>query len=154
MRRLAVAVLLAGGLLTGCGGEDEPTAPTESDITGVSRVMVAAMREAFVASLISDTTSVLGVQGAVEIEGGNGTFVNYSPDGKLTIDGPLVVDEAKYPDIPIKGTLQLKGAQEGTLVVDIVVKVQGLEVTSTGTFVLNGQTYDVAALIAAAAASG
>ena len=155
MKKLAMAVLLTGILLAGCGGsDDKPTAPTEPDITGVSKVMVAAMKEAFIASLISDTTSVPGAQGAVEIEGNNWNFVGYSPDGKLTLDGLLVVDEAKYPDIPIKGTLQLEGSQEGTLVVDMVVKVQGLEITSTGTFVLNGEIYDVAELIAAGASSG
>ncbi|MBI2506046.1 MAG: hypothetical protein HYW07_22760 [Candidatus Latescibacteria bacterium] len=157
MKKLAMALLLTGVLLAGCGGsddEDSPTAPTEAEVAGLSRVMVAAMREAFVASLISDTTSVPGTRGSVEIAGGNWNFVGYSPDGKLTIDGMLVVDEAKYPEIPIKGTLQLKGSQEGTLVVDMLVKVQGLEITSTGTFVLNGETYDVAELIAAGASSG
>ncbi|MCC7261477.1 MAG: hypothetical protein IT369_03040 [Candidatus Latescibacteria bacterium] len=154
MSKLLLALLVAA-FLAGCGGDDdEPTAPTQNDITGVSKVMVAAMREAFVASLISDTTSVPGTRGAIEIAGSNWTFAGYSPDGKLTIDGPLVVEEAKYPDIPIKGTLQLTGSQVGTLAVDMVVHVQGLDITSTGTFVLNGQTYDVAQLIAAAAASG
>lgn len=147
--------LLVCAFLAGCGGDDEePAAPTQTDITGLSKVMVSAMREAFVASLISDSTSVPGTRGSVEIEGGNWTFVAYSPDGELTIDGLLVVDEGKYPDIPIKGTLKLKGSQEGDLVVDMLVHVVGLEITSTGTFVLNGVTYDVAELIAAGAASG
>jgi hypothetical protein len=151
-----VALLLVGALLWGCGGdgEDAPTAPAEPDIAGVSRVLVAAMREAFVAALLSDSTSVPGAKGAVEIRGNNWNFAGYSPDGELTIDGTLAVDEAKYPEIPIKGTLELTGSQEGTLVVDMLVKVQGLEITSTGTFVLNGRTYDVAQLIAEAAASG
>jgi hypothetical protein len=151
-----LVVLLAAGLLAGCGGsdDDEPTAPAGAEIAGVSKVMVETMKQAFLASLISDTTAVPGVKGTLQIAGDNWTFANYSPDGKLTIAGMLVVEKAKYPEIPAKGTLQLSGSQEGTLVVDMLVKVQGLEITSTGTFVLNGQTYDVAELIAEAAAPG
>lgn len=155
MKKQAMTLLLTGALLAGCGGsDDKPTAPAEADVAALSKVLVASMKQAFLASLISDTTAVPGIQGAVEIKGDNWNFVAYSPDGKLTIDGLLVVDEAKYPEIPIRGTLQLQGSQQGTLVVDMVVKVQGLEITSTGTFVLNGETYDVAELIAAGSSSG
>jgi hypothetical protein len=151
-----MGVLLAGVLLAGCGGsdEDKPSAPAQTDISAVSQVLVATMRQAFLAALISDSTSVPGTAGTLQIAGDNWTFTDYSPDGKLTMSGALVVEEAKYPEIPIKGTLQLKGALVGTLLVDMLVQVNGLEVSSTGTLTLDGTVYDVAQLIAASAASG
>ena len=155
MKNLAMALLLTGVLLAGCGGKDEkPTAPAEADIAAISKVLVATMKQAFLAALISDSTSVAGTKGTLQIIGDNWTFVGYSPDGKLTIDGTLVVVEAKYPEIPIKGTLELSGSQVGTLGVDMLVKVNGLEVTSTGTLTLGGTVYDVAELIAAGSTSG
>lgn len=155
MKNLATALLLTGALLAGCGGKDDkPTAPTETGIAAISKVLVATMRQAFLAALISDSTSVAGTKGALQIIGDNWTFVGYSPDGKLTIDGMLVVEEAKYPEIPVKGTLELSGSQVGPLGVDMLVKANGLEVTSTGTLTLGGTVYDVAELIAAGSTSG
>ena len=155
MKNLAMALLLTGALLAGCGGKDDkPTASAQADIGAVSKILVATMKQAFLASLISDTTSVPGTKGVVKIEGENWTFVGYSPDDKLVIDGLLVVQKSKYPDIPAKGTLQLSGSQVGALKVDMMVEVEGLKITSTGTMELNGQVYDVAQLIAAGSASG
>lgn len=127
------------------------------DVAAISKVLVETMKQAFLSSLISDTTSVAGTKGSLQIAGDNWNFVGYSPDGKLTIDGALVVEKAKYPEIPVKGTLTLSGSQVGpgeTLVVDMLVKVIGLEITSTGTLNLEGTVYDVADLIAAGSASG
>ena len=156
MKTLVIALLLTGALLAGCGGkDDQPTAPAQADIAAISKVLVATMKQAFLASLISDTTSVAGVSGSLQIAGDNWTFADYSPDGKLTIDGVLVVEKAKFPEIPAKGTLQLSGSQVGTLLVDMLVKVNDrLEVISTGTLTLGGTVYDVAELIAAGSASG
>lgn len=155
MKNLAMALLLTGALLAGCGGkEDKPTAPAQTDIASISKVLVATMKQAFLASLISDTTAVPGIKGTLQIAGDNWTFADYSPDGKLTISGVLVVEEAKYPEIPAKGTLELTGSQVGTLVVDMLVKVKGLEITSTGTLTLEGTVYDVAQFVTAGSASG
>lgn len=155
MRNLVMVLLLGGGLLTGCGGKDDaPTSPAQTDIAGISKVLVGTLKQAFLASLISDPTEVAGTKGMLRIAGDDWTFTGYSPDGKLTIDGTLVVQKAKIPEIPVKGTLQLTGSQAGTLVVDMVVHVNGLDVTSTGTLTLEGTVYDVAQLIAAGGTSG
>ena len=150
-----LSILILVGLLTaGCGGSDKkPTAPS-TDLTAVTKVLVESMRTAFLASLISDTTSVSGTQGLVQIEGENWTFKNYSPDGKLTLDGQLLVQKSKYPNIPAMGQLTLSGSQVGVVKVDMLVKVDGLQIVSTGTLELNGQVYDVAQLIAAGSSSG
>ena len=154
MRNDLLVLLLAGVLTAGCGGNDKkPTAPSV-DMPALSKVLVESMKTAFLASLISDTTSVVGVKGAIQIAGENWTFVGYSPDDKLIIDGLLVVEKSKYPDIPAKGTLQLSGSQTGALKVDMMVKVDGLKIISTGTFELNGQVYDVAQLVAAGSGTG
>lgn len=155
MKTCALAILLAGALLAGCGGDGEEK-PTQSreETAALARVLVESMKKAFLASLISDTTAVQGKKGAVEIAGDDWRFAGYSPDGELFIDGQLTVEKEKYPNIPAHGQLQLSGSQEGALKVDMVVVVQGLEVSATGTFELNGAQYDVAELIVSGSDSG
>jgi len=76
-------------------------------------------------------------------------MIEYSPDGVLFLDGTLNVDKGLYPNIPVKGTINMSGAQEGVLVLDMTVIVQENILSATGTVQLDGVVYDMADLIAA-----
>lgn len=151
--RIATVTVLALALgLSGCLGDssDEPedtgTGPISSDLTAVAELLVASMRQAFIASLYTDPTSVTGARGVLEIAGDTWTFRDYSPDGSLVMNGNLTVEKSRYPTIPARGSLVLTGSQTGTLVVDIVVTVQGVELVTTGTITLGDQVWDMSAL--------
>ena len=64
------------------------------------------------------------------------------------------MDKEQFPNIPVEGELQLSGTQEGTLIVDMMVSVQGVEFAATGTIQLGDQIWDIAELMAASADEG
>jgi hypothetical protein len=130
----------------GNSGDDTGTGPVSPDLTAVAELLMTSMQQAFFASLIADPTTVPGASGVLEIAGDTWTFRDYSPDGSLVMNGTLIVEKGKYPTIPAKGSLALTGLQTGTLIVDIVVSVQGVELVTTGTITLGDQVWDMSAL--------
>jgi len=162
-KRLGLGLLICGVGLWGCGGDDGDEAPTGPDselaegseeIAFLAGALMQSLQEAFFASLLADPTSVEGEEGDLQIVGNKWTFNNYSNDSKLFIDGVLMVDKEQFPDIPVEGELQLSGTQEGTLVVDMTVSVQGVEFAATGTIKLGDQVCDIADVMAASSDEG
>ena len=82
-------------------------------------------------------------RGLVQIEGKKWTMIEYSPDGVIFLDGTLDVDKDLYPNIPVKGTINMSGAQEGILVLDMTVIVQGSILSAAGTIEVDGVVYDL-----------
>ena len=157
--RLYVGVLWSLIALLGCGGGGgSSTAPGDDveraippEAVAVTNVLVQSFQSAFFASLVADTTAVAGFngKGLVQIEGKKWNMIEYSPDGVLFLDGTLDVDKELYPNIPVKGTINMSGAQEGILVLDMTVIVQGSILSAAGTVEVDGVVYDMADLIAA-----
>ena len=52
-----------------------------------------------------------------------------------------------------KGTINLSGAQDGVMVMDMVIAVQGTELGATGTITIDEVVYNIADLIAAGTAA-
>ena len=154
-----VGVLCGFVALYACGGnggnsagpDDEVRRGIPPEAVAVTNVLVQSFQSAFFASLAADTTAVAGFNGGglVQIEGKKWTMIEYSPDGVLFLDGTLNVDKGLYPNIPVKGTINMSGAQEGVLVLDMTVIVQENILSATGTVQLDGVVYDMADLIAA-----
>ena len=115
----------------------------------VTDVLVQSFQSAFFASLVADTTAIAGIEGRLLIEGNTWTMEKYSPDGMLFLDGALDVGKELYPNIPVKGTINLSGAQEGIMVLDIVIGVQGSDLNATGTITIDEVVYNIADLIEA-----
>ncbi len=147
-------------ILSGCGGSngDDPIGPADEqrsavtdEALAVTNVLVQSFQNAFFASLTADTTAIAGFEGRgqVRIEGRTWTMEEYSPDGVLFLNGVLDVDKSLYPNIPVGGTINLTGAQESVLVLDIVVIVRGTDLTATGKISMDDVVYDMAGLIAA-----
>ena len=157
--RLHLGVLCVLVALYGCGGsggnstgpDDEVQRGIPPEAVAVTNVLVQSFQSAFFASLAADTTAVAGFngEGLVQIEGKKWTMIEYSPDGVLFLDGTLNVDKDFYPNIPVKGNINMSGAQEGVLVLDMTVIVQENILSATGTVQLDGVVYDMADLIAA-----
>ena len=55
--------------------------------------------------------------------------------------------------IPVAGTIEVTGAQESTIMLDMVVRVDGTELSPTGKLTIDGVEFDMAALVTAAAAT-
>ena len=157
--RLHLGILCVVVALYGCGRsggnstgpDDEVQRGIPPEAVAVTNVLVQSFQSAFFASLAADTTAVAGFngEGLVQIEGKKWTMIEYSPDGVLFLDGTLNVDKDFYPNIPVKGNINMSGAQEGVLVLDMTVIVQGNILSATGTVQLDGVVYDMADLIAA-----
>jgi hypothetical protein len=162
---LACSVSLVGcGDDTGTGpdagaapGETDPEAEAgevDADAVALAALLTQSLQQAFFASLGADPTIVPGAAGTLTITGDNWVFDGYSPDGEQFLDGQLTVTKAQYPSIPATGELTLTGTQEGTLVVDMLIQVQGAQMAVSGTIRLNDQLWEMEQLLAAAAASG
>ena len=157
--RLHLGFLCVLVALYGCGGsggnstgpDDEVQRGIPPEAVAVTNVLVQSFQSAFFASLAADTTAVAGFneEGLVQIEGEKWTMIEYSPDGVLFLYGTLDVDKDLYPNIPVKGTINMSGAQEGVLVLDMTVNVQGSNLSAAGTVQLDGVAYDMAELIGA-----
>ena len=126
------------------------------EIIALYNTLIPSFEGVFFAVLVG-TTSVEGEGGgSVEIAGNEWTFQNYAPDaeGTLIINGVLNVEIDQMP-IPLTGTVNVSGAQEAEVVLDMAVSL-GADggFSTTGTITINGAKFDVAKLSAAAEADG
>ena len=157
------ALVLCGALvLVACGGDDEaapvepepePVAEITPEIIGLYGTLVSSFQQAFVAALVADagvTVQVPGMSG-VEITDNEWVLTDFSPDGELVINGTLNVAKDQFPNIPVTGTLALSGSQEGELVLDMVIAIEGTDLSATGTITIDGAEFDVAEVSATAA---
>jgi hypothetical protein len=163
LKRLGLGLLICGMIFGGCGGDDDEKAPVGPDnelgegaeeIAFLAGALMQSLQSAFFASLIADPTSVEGEEGILEISGNKWTFNHFSTDGELFIEGELTVDKELFPEIPVKGELQLSGTEEGPLIIDMVVSVQGTDFVPTGTIQLNDEVWDMAEVLAVSSAEG
>ena len=159
-------VLCSALVLVACGDDDEAAPvepePTAAEITpeiiALYGPLVASFEGIFFAVLVG-TTSVEGEGGgSVEIAGNEWTMQDYAPDaeGTLIINGTLNVGIDQTP-IPLTGTVNLSGAQEAEVVLDIAISI-GADgaLSATGKVTVDGAEFDAAELSAAveAAAAG
>ena len=126
------------------------------EIIALYNTLIPSFEGIFFAVLVG-TTAVEGEGGgSVEIAGNEWTFQNYAPDaeGTLIINGVLNVEIDQMP-IPLTGTVNVSGAQEAEVVLDMAVSF-GADggFSTTGTIIINGAKFDVAKLSAAAEAAG
>jgi hypothetical protein len=140
-------------LVAACGGSngtssDEGDRDPEADAAELLAVLTRSMQAAFLQSLVADPATVQGSRGRLTISGSNWLFEDYSPDGRLVMDGELTVEKDRFPTIPVRGRLTLSGSHQGTLVADLVVSAQTSTWATTGTLTLDGQVYDVGQLAA------
>ena len=126
------------------------------EIIALYNTLIPSFEGIFFAVLVG-TTSVEGEGGgSVEIAGNEWTFQNYAPDaeGTLIINGVLNVEIDQMP-IPLTGTVNVSGAQEAEVVLDMAVSL-GADggLSTTGTIIINGAKFDVAKLSAVAEEAG
>ena len=126
------------------------------EIIALYNTLIPSFEGIFFAVLVG-TTSVEGEGGgSVEIAGNEWTFQNYAPDaeGTLIINGVLNVGIDQMP-IPLTGTVNVSGAQEAEVVLDMAVSL-GADgsLSTTGTITINGAKFDVAKLSAATETAG
>ena len=163
-------VLCSALVLVACGDDDStPSAPVEPDppptaeitpeIVGLYGTLVGSFQTIFLAALVApagETVSVPGQSGAVEVTDNDWVIKDFSPDGALVLNGNLTVDKGKVLEnmpVPVTGTVAFSGSQEGELTLDMMIAVEGTELSATGTITVNDAEFDVAELSAAAAAA-
>jgi hypothetical protein len=162
---ISILALCCIFFLVACGGDDDkaPTGPKEDmgaqlspEAVALTGVLVQSFQSALFASLVADTdtTAIAGVEGTLQIRGNTWEMVGYSPDGSLFLDGTLDVGKELFPNIPVKGTINISGAQEGTMVIDMVLAMQGTELGAAGTLTIDDEVFNIADLIAARTAAG
>ena len=154
-------VLCSALVLAACGDDDEaapvePEQPAAAEITpeivALYGPLVSSFTTIFFAAIIPGTTSVEGQGGgSVEIAGNDWTFQDYAPDaeGTLVVNGALNIGMDQTP-IPLTGTVNVSGAQEAEVILDIAVSL-GIDgsLSATGTVTVDGAEFDAVELSAA-----
>ena len=158
------ALVLCSALVLAACGDDDEAAPVEPEpaaaeitpeIIALYNVLIPSFEGVFFAVLIG-TTSVEGEGGgSVEIAGNEWTMQDYAPDaeGAVIINGTLNVGIDQTP-IPLTGTVNLSGAQEAEVMLDIAISI-GADggLSATGKVTVDGAEFDAAELSAAAEAA-
>ena len=154
--------------LAACGDDDEPTpvepepapvAEITPEIVGLYGKLVSSFQNIFLAALVAppgETRSIPGQSGAVEVTDNDWVIKDFSPDGELVLNGNLTVDKAKVLEnlpVPVTGSVTFSGSQEGEMTINMMVTVEGADLSVTGTIIINDVEFDVAELSAAAAAA-
>ena len=113
--------------------------------------LIPSFTNIFFAVLVGTTTVQGEGGGTVEIAGNEWTFQDYAPDaeGTLIINGVLNVGIDQTP-IPLTGTVNVSGAQEAEVMLDIAISL-GADgnLSTTGTVTIDGAEFDAAELSAA-----
>ena len=158
-------VLCSALVLAACGDDDEaapvePEQPAAAEITpeivALYGPLVSSFTTIFFAAIIPGTTSVEGQGGgSVEIAGNDWTFQDYAPDaeGTLVVNGALNIGMDQTP-IPLTGTVNVSGAHEAEVMLDIAVSL-GVDgsLSATGTVTVDGAEFDAVELSAAVEAA-
>ena len=147
-------------------GDDEETGPTEPDTTEEDRAAAQAqatelfgklqpvMQEAFLKLALGGGTIEGEAGGTITVADNKMTLEEFSQDGQLVLDGELTFDgEAEPPTL--KGDMVGSGEAYETpvnITVDMTVDLTA-DPPYGGTVTVGGVEYDVAALLAAAAAA-
>jgi hypothetical protein len=66
------------------------------------------------------------------------------------LNGNLLVGKEQFPTIPVSGTIEVTGAQESTMILDMVVGVDGTDLSVTGMLTIDDVEFNIAELVDAA----
>ena len=163
--KTTVLVLCSALVLAACGDDDEaapvePEQPAAAEITpeivALYNTLIPSFTTIFFAAIIPGTTSVEGQGGgSVEIAGNDWTFQDYAPDaeGTLVVNGALNIGMDQTP-IPLTGTVNVSGAQEAEVILDMAIAL-GVDgsLSATGTVTVDGAEFDAVELSAAVEAA-
>ena len=162
--KTTVLVLCSALVLAACGDDDEaapvePEQPAAAELTpeiiALYGPLVSSFTNVFFAVLVGTTTVEGEGGGSVEIAGNEWTFQDYAPDaeGTLVVNGTLNVGTDQTP-IPLAGTVNVSGAQEAEVILDMAVSI-GVDgsLSATGTVTIDGAEFDAVELSAAVEAA-
>ena len=158
--KTTVLVLCSALVLAACGDDDEaapvePEQPAAAEITpeivALYNTLIPSFEGVFFAVVVGTTTVQGEGGGSVEIAGNDWTFQDYAPDaeGTLVVNGTLNVGIDQTP-IPLTGTVNVSGAHEAEVILDIAVSL-GVDgsLSATGTVTVDGAEFDAVELSAA-----
>lgn len=153
-RHFGIALVL-GLTFIQCNDDDGDKAPTQSDVSvdinqvaPILQTLQGALGDLNIVDLLTGGQVIEGEQGTLTLTATNFIFDGYSADGSQVLDGDLEVDLLASP-LTIQGTLELSGAQNGTMEVDLEIMQDGEDFDLAGTLVYEGVEFDIAALVAA-----
>ncbi len=163
---LALCVIL---VCTACGSDEDssPVAAVNEDavITGevvlLFGTLLQSFNEVFTGVVLIkannlDTETLDGPNGGqVRLSGDKWIMEDYSPAEGLALNGTLTVPidasnvASGIPPFPVTGTVNVVGVTTTEIGLDIVVTVDGADLSSTGTVSINGIVFDATELFAA-----
>ena len=142
---LSLSILLfAGG---SPGSAQEPAADNKAVAAASLVALSNAAAEIDVAQLLAGGQVIEGVQGTLNATAFVWQFDQFSADGLLVFDGDLNLNVLATP-ITMQGELQVSGAQEGVLGVDMTIDLSEEEPVLGGNITYNGETFAVEELAA------
>jgi hypothetical protein len=116
---LCLALFFRG--LGGCG-EGAPVAPlAREEVAAIAKSLLPTLRDGLVATQASGG-QVQGVRGVLAVAESTWEFSGYSADGQLFADGQLQT-ESQPARLRVWGELELSGAQQGLLFLDLTLNV-------------------------------
>ena len=100
------------------------------------------------AQLLAGEQVIEGEQGSVTIALPSWRFDQYSPDGRLVLDGELILNLLAQP-IALQGELEVSGTHQGTMLVNMTIDLsEGMENPNLGgTLNFNGEEFEIAELL-------
>ena len=149
-------------LCNACGGDDaalsgNDRATVEAEAVEIMAVLSAAAADLDFTSLFTREHVIQGRMGVLTISLLNWVFAEYSPDGKLIMDGKLSLGLGQ--PTPMEGELQISGSNSGTALVNMTIEVGAPADTTNadtsssikfgGTIDFKGLEFDVVQLIEA-----
>ena len=142
---LSLSILLfAGG---SPGSAQEPAAENKAVAATFLVALANASAEIDVAQLLAGGQTIEGVQGTLNATALIWQFDQFSADGLLVFDGDLNLNVLAAP-VTMQGELQVSGAQEGPLGIDMTIDLSGEEPVLGGSITYNGETFAIEELAA------
>ena len=111
----------------------------------LARRLIEFSTRAFAVALTQEEAEIPGLSGVLVISNNSWTFDNFNPGG-IRINGELELDESQAPRVPVTGTVET--IPGGTAELDIVVEITGDGLVGSGTVTIDGEPYDIAAILA------